>query len=64
MIAPSQLSQLMTLTCRGELAEQPSRATQMMLTIAALFAALVLSSLWGVAAGSSSAQHSGTLTGP
>ena len=55
MTAPSQLSQLMTLTCRGELAEQPSRATQMMLTIAALFAALVLSSLWGVAAGSSSA---------
>ncbi len=58
MIAPSQISQLMTLTCRGELAEQPTRATQTMLTIAALFAALVLSSLWGVAAGSSSAAMS------
>lgn len=58
MTAPSQLSQLMTLTCRGELAEQPTRATQLMLTIAALFAALVLSSIWGVAAGSSSAAMS------
>ena len=58
MTAPSQISQLMTLTCRGELAEQPTRATQTMLTIAALFAALVLSSLWGIAAGSSSAAMS------
>jgi hypothetical protein len=58
MTAPSQLSQLMTLTCRGELAEPPTRAAQLMLTIQALFAALVLASLWGVAAGSSSATMS------
>lgn len=54
METPSQLSQLMTLTCRGELADPPTRAAQTMLTIAALFAGLVLSSIWGLAAGSSS----------
>jgi len=51
----TQLSQLMTLTCRGELAEPPTRAAQLMLTISALFAGLALSALWGIAAGSSSA---------
>jgi hypothetical protein len=51
----SQLSQLMTLTCRGELAHPLTRAHQVMLTIAALISGLVLSSLWGIAAGSSSA---------
>ena len=51
----SQLSQLMTLTCRGELAHPLTRAHQVMLTIAALVSGLVLSSLWGIAAGSSSA---------
>ena len=56
METPSQLSQLMTLTCRGELATPPTRAAQVMLTIAALFAGLLLSALWGVAAGSSSAE--------
>ena len=48
----SQLSQLMTLTCRGELAHPLTRAHQVMLTIAALVSGLVLSSLWGIAAGS------------
>lgn len=48
----------MTLTCRGELAHPLSRANQITLTIAALFTALVLSSLWGIAAGSSSAALS------
>src|SRR4051812_20708885 len=50
-----QLSHLMTLTCRGELAEPMTSATQLALTIAAVFAGLVLSSIWGIAAGSSSA---------
>jgi hypothetical protein len=44
----------MTLTCRGELAHPLTRAHQVMLTIAALMSGLVLSSLWGIAAGSSS----------
>lgn len=52
--APSQLSQLMTLTCRGELPYPLSRANQMVLTISAIVCALVLSSIWGIAAGSSS----------
>ncbi len=52
--APSQLSQLMTLTCRGELPYPLSRASQMVLTISAIVCALVLSSIWGIAAGSSS----------
>ena len=52
----SQLAQLMTLTCRGELAHPITRANQLALTIAALVAGLVLSSIWGVAAGSSSAS--------
>ncbi len=52
----SQLSQLMTLTCRGELAHPLTRANQIALTIAALVAGLVLSSVWGIAAGSSSAE--------
>ncbi|MBL0212292.1 MAG: hypothetical protein IPQ07_00135 [Myxococcales bacterium] len=51
----SQLSQLMTLTCRGELAQPMTRANETALTIAALVAGLFLSSLWGIAAGSSSA---------
>ena len=53
--SPSQLSELMTLTCRGELEHPTTRASQLMLTLRALFAGLVLSALWGVAAGSSSA---------
>ena len=52
---PSQLSQLMTLTCRGELDTPPTRARQLTLTITALFAGLALSAMWGLAAGSSSA---------
>jgi hypothetical protein len=51
----SQLAQLMTLTCRGDLPHPITRANQLALTIAALVAGLVLSSIWGVAAGSSSA---------
>lgn len=51
----SQLAQLMTLTCRGELPQPLTRANQLVLTIAALVAGLVLSALWGIAAGSSSA---------
>lgn len=51
----SHLGQLMTLTCRGELASPLTPAAQLALTISAIVAALVLSALWGVAAGSSSA---------
>jgi hypothetical protein len=54
MTRTNQFSQLMTLTCRGELAEPISPATQLALTIGAVFSALVLSSIWGLAAGSSS----------
>lgn len=57
-IRTSSLSHLMTLTCRGELAQPLTRSGQLVLTIAALFAGLVLSSLWGIAAGSSSAAMS------
>lgn len=51
---PSQISQLMTLTCRGELPHPLSRASQLVLTISAIACALLLSSIWGLAAGSSS----------
>ncbi|MGE0400528.1 MAG: hypothetical protein AB7T06_27710 [Kofleriaceae bacterium] len=44
----------MTLTCRGELPYPLSRANQMVLTISAIVCALALSSIWGIAAGSSS----------
>jgi len=46
----------MTLTCRGELEQPTTRSGQTMLTLAALFAGLVLSAAWGLAAGSSSAE--------
>jgi hypothetical protein len=49
------MSQLMTLTCRGELEAPTTRSGQMMLTLSALFTGLVLSAMWGLAAGSSSA---------
>lgn len=55
---PSQLSQLMTLTCRGELPHPLTRANQLVLTISAIVCALLLSSIWGVAAGSSSSALS------
>jgi len=51
----SHVAQLMTLTCRGELATPLTPAAQLALTISAIVCALVLSALWGVAAGSSSA---------
>lgn len=55
METPSQLSQLMTaLAGRDPRAE--TRAQQIMLSIVAMFAALALASLWGVAAGSSAAS--------
>ncbi len=51
METTSQLSRLMTsLTGREPVAE--TRSQQIMLSIVALFAALVLASLWGIAAGS------------
>lgn len=52
--APSQLSQLMTLTTRGELPHPLTRANQLVMTISAIVCALLLSSIWGIAAGSSS----------
>src|SRR5580704_15226478 len=52
---PSQLGQLMTLTCRGELDSPTTRSGQLMLTISAIFAGLLLSALWGLGAGSASA---------
>lgn len=53
----SQFTQLMTLTVGGELdTESPARHT--MLAIYGLLAALALSSLWGIAAGSVSAELS------
>jgi hypothetical protein len=45
----------MTLTCGGQLARPLTRAHETVLAILALAAALVLSALWGIAAGSSSA---------
>ncbi|HEX5064154.1 MAG TPA: hypothetical protein VFV99_32485 [Kofleriaceae bacterium] len=50
----NRLSQLMTLTCGGHLARPVTRAQETMLAVLALVAALALSSLWGVAAGSAS----------
>ena len=51
----TNLSQLMTVTCGGD-ARVETRSHQIMLTITALFAALGLSCLWGLAAGSTSAS--------
>src|SRR5689334_21869037 len=50
----NRLSQLMTLTCGGHLARPVTRAQETMLAVLALVAALALSSLWGIAAGSAS----------
>jgi len=50
----NRLSQLMTLTCGGQLARPVTRAQETMLAVLALVAALALSSLWGIAAGSAS----------
>jgi hypothetical protein len=49
------LSQLMTVTSGGD-ARAETRAHQLVLTISALFAALVLAAVWGLAAGSTSAS--------
>jgi Na+/melibiose symporter-like transporter len=49
----NRLSQLMTLTCGGHLSL--SRAHETMLAVLAIGAALALSALWGIAAGSASA---------
>lgn len=51
----NRLSQLMTLTCGGQLARPITRAHETMLAILALAAALACSAVWGIAAGSSSA---------
>ena len=51
----NRLSQLMTLTCGGQLDRPVTRAHETMLAVFAIVAALALSSLWGIAAGSSSA---------
>jgi hypothetical protein len=48
----NRLSQLMTLTCGGELPRPATRAQETLLAITAILAGLVLSSLWGLAAGS------------
>ena len=50
----NRLSQLMTLTCGGQLARPVTRAQETILAVLALVAALALSSLWGIAAGSAS----------
>jgi hypothetical protein len=50
----TNLSQLMTVTCGGEAQAPDSRAHTIMMTITALFTGLLLSSLWGLAAGSTS----------
>ena len=54
----TNLSQLMSVTCGAPDAAPESHAHQRMLTITALFAGLLLSSLWGLAAGSTSAVMS------
>src|SRR5512132_2084104 len=54
----NRLSQLMTLTCGGQLARPVTRAQETMLAVLAIAAALALSSLWGIAAGSASAALS------
>src|SRR5687767_579207 len=48
----NRLSQLMT--CGGQLARPLTRAQETMFAVLAIIAALGLSSLWGIAAGSSS----------
>ena len=50
------LSQLMTLTCGGDLPRPATRAQETMFAVIAIVAALVLSSLWGIAAGSASPE--------
>jgi len=50
----NRLSSLMTFTCGGEL--RLTRSQETMLAIFALAAGLVLSAIWGIAAGSSSAS--------
>jgi len=50
----NRLSQLMTMTCGGRLAEPITGAQQTMFAVLAIVAGLALSSIWGVAAGSSS----------
>lgn len=52
----NRLSQLMTFTCAGELATPTTRSQETMLAIVALAIGLVLSSIWGIAAGSASAS--------
>jgi hypothetical protein len=52
---PNRLSQLMALACGGQLARPITRAHETMLAVLAIGAALALSALWGIAAGSSSA---------
>lgn len=52
MEATNRLSALMAMTCGGE--RPGSRAQETMLSILAIAAALVLASIWGLAAGSSS----------
>src|SRR5688500_2709019 len=49
----NRLSQLMTLTTGGQLARPLTRAQETMFAVLAIAAALALSSLWGIAAGSS-----------
>lgn len=51
----TNLSQLMSVTCGADAAMPESRAHQTLLTITALFAGLLLSAAWGLAAGSTSA---------
>lgn len=52
----ANLSQLMTVTCGGNVrGGEETRSQQTMLAILALFAGLALSALWGLAAGSTSA---------
>jgi len=53
-MATNRLSELMTITVGDALARPATRAQQTMLAIAALGVGLVLSSLWGLAAGSAS----------
>lgn len=50
----TNLSQLMNLTCGGELPQ--TRAREMMFAITALVVGLALASLWGIAAGSASPE--------
>src|SRR3970282_1371429 len=51
-----RLSELMTITCGGEIARPTTRARDAMFAVFAIAAGLVLSSLWGIAAGSASAS--------